>query len=244
VQYNKCSFEDLEDLFVSQSEDFEKFLDYLKSKEKKTMETINDEKLKEIDQNVSSLLPGEFKRFYAACKTPPDGHCLWHTFSLNMFGDLRFTDLLRCVSIYILFKEKDYFKSKCRESIIHSQRNIHLNPSNIYYNDELNDLVEEEFERILLMANKKQWGNEYHILTMAKAFNSKVYVYSRFHKELLNKTIEEIQRDRRCSNHLVYKPNNQTNRFLCAFFGSAHYTSIIPIISICIELEPKNNLFE
>ncbi len=235
--------DEIEDLFLSHSESFEKFLDYLKTKEKMTLETIRNEKSKETDLTVSLFLPKEFQKIYSACKTPPDGHCLWHAFSFIMFGNFRFTDLLRCVSIYILCKEKLYFKSQCRESIIHSQRLNHLVSSKNDYQNELDELTEQEFNKIMFIARKKQWGNEFHILTIAKAFNSKVYVYSKFHAKLLNKTLEEIQRDNRYSTHLVYKPNNITKRFLCVFFASAHYTAIIPRTSNCVELEPKNNLF-
>ncbi len=224
---------DLESFFLKYSDNFNFFLSYLSTKEKYFFDSSLDLK---IDQFIQNKFPKSFGAIYSALQTPGDGSCLWHMFSLIFFGDTIHTNLLRFVSVFVILRDKHRFISFIRSLL--------LNSFSEKKEDNLKKKAEFEYAKIVLDARNMEWGNEYHILSMAIAFNSKVYIYSEFRPDTLDLSLEILKNKMRNSPHLLYKPNNQTKRFVCGFFSSYHYSSILPNSHESIEIEPLNNIFQ
>jgi hypothetical protein len=231
--------EALESVMLRYSGVFENFIKEVSVKQKVTMLNINLNNF-EQDEAISALLPDAFNHEYTAIKTPADGDCLWSMLSICMFGDLKYTRLLRFITIFVMIKEKTRFKSCCKSSIIHEYQ--------LTNNGQIAGLVETKYKDLVLTArNRTSWGNEFHIYAMAIAFNSKVYIYHSFKDYLLKKKLtqeELIQAQSVAGGHLLYTPlATDCNRFICGYFRSQHYTAILPLDINSFELAPKNNLF-
>lgn len=226
---------------------FENFLTCARSIQKTF---ISDNYELVLDPNIESKLPTCLKKMYSPIITSADGSCLWHMVSICIFGNQKMSDVLRFVSTYIFFKEKNLFKKLIKKDILMNSENIELNE-----NEYLEQLIERKYTNMVLEARNCDWGNEFHILSLVIAFETNIYIYGEFPEQIHEIEFDElIKREKsdnfHCGFHLAYKlPNafKPTTKFICGFFNPkppAHYSALVPLDKNSREFEPRNNIFK
>lgn len=186
---------DLESDLIKKSAIFENFLKFARSAEKTY---FDHNKTLHRDDNVFSKLPTCFTDNYLPVKTRADGNCLWNIVSICLFNNEAMSDVLRFISTYIIIKDKTLYKELIRTTIMASNDYLYFqnindhNPSQ-NFEDYINNITNEKLNQIILSArNLADWGNVYHLLSLAIAFEINIFVYGSFPKQFLNYEFDEL----------------------------------------------------
>ena len=209
-------------------------------------------KKQQIDNQIQSIIPDQFKLNYSPIKTKSDGNCLYHMVSLCIFGHINYSSSLRILTVYILKSFKQKFIHLVKKKLFHMD--------NTATKQALNQKGIEYFNNLINSArNDKSWGGEFHLIALSTIFNSKIYIYGKFSTDsflssnLLNNF--KVDKNQTSGNHLFYCPieiyfslssDKNKLKFISGYFDSGlqHYTAFLPNSTSSIEYPPKSSLFE
>ena len=204
--------------------------------------------------DICKNLPKEFSSLYQPTETPADGNCMWNMISISICGDWSWSNSLRILTLFTLFKLKEQFKSKIRRELLSKQKYSKLSE------EQLKEEIKTKYKKHLGIARiASKWGNEYHLLALSTFLNRSIYLYSYENLKNIDKNMshDELQHllaneDKsglhfKCSpiDNTIFSNNNQKGQTLYGLYLATdpqHYTSLIPLGPSIPEFIPNSDI--
>ncbi len=114
---------------------------------------------KSLQNSVSTMnnFPKAFLQEYCVIETPKDNSCLWHTFSITLYGNTHYTLVLRLLTINFLLKNKQTFFNIFENEYENTGQGVNSESQKRIY-------IKETYEKTVLEARDTvKWGNQFHI---------------------------------------------------------------------------------
>lgn len=94
--------------------------------------------------------------------------------SLCIFGNIKYSTLLRFLTVYFIYNNEEFFKKKLLEKLLFQQPQLADN--------QVNELLEMNFIQILYDARMNgRWCNQYYLMALSSILNMAlyyIYIYS------------------------------------------------------------------
>ena len=173
---------------------------------------------------------------YIPVVTTGDGNCVWNSIALSLYGNEKFTNLLKLLTLQTLISQSNYFKSVIRYDL--SSRSLPCTEN----------AIETNFANLVFKARKwREWGDEFHLLALSIALQRDIYTYCTFQNFATqdyippaSTTSEELQHmfltTQNVGVHLLHccpphlRMPDYNSRGPCVNFfdpNSAHYTAVL-----------------